>query len=142
MPLTAQSQWMEECIRAFDVVASVSNRGLRNAATVDLFTEALQKHLHSVESRSVSLCGVTDTLVHMTDVTMSSDILKTYLKVVIQGDYRARKRLIKAHWVRTSTGWNFNDEVNGKSDHVVAEAMQDTTPSSGDVGVTDSRLLR
>ena len=136
MPLTAQSQWMEECIRAFDVTASVSNRGLRNAATVDLITEALQKHLQSVESRSVSLCDVTDTLVHMTDVTMSSDILKTYLKVVIQGDYRARKRLIKAHWVRTSTGWNFDDEGNGKSDHVAAEAMQDTTPSSGDVGVT------
>ena len=54
MPLTTQSQWMEECIRAFNVTASVSNRGLRNAATVDLITEALQKHLQSVESRSVS----------------------------------------------------------------------------------------
>ena len=58
MPLTTQIRRIEECIQAFDVTASVPNRGLRNTVSVDLITEALQKHLHSVESRNVGLCEV------------------------------------------------------------------------------------
>ena len=54
-----QLQQVKEQIRIFDVTASASDRGLRNAVSVALIARTLEDHLSLTD---FSLCDITDLL--------------------------------------------------------------------------------